>query len=390
MSVRKRTWKTRKGEQREAFVVDYYDRAGSRTIETFERRKDAVARQAEVAVKMRAGTHVAPSKSATVRQAGEAWLEAAAASGLEQSTLAQYRQHLRLHIEPFIGSLKLADLNAPAVRDLEDKLRQGGRSRAMIKKTLASLGSLVADAQERGLAGHNAVRELHRNRRRGKSRQAERREKGKVKVGVDVPTPQEIMQIIAHAQGRWRPFIITAVFTGLRASELRGLRWRDVDLKAGELHVRQRADRYGKIGKPKSAAGERMVPFGKVVTNALKEWKLACPKGELDLVFPTGAGNIESLGNIINRGLIPTQLAAGVTKGKVTRAKYGGMHALRHFYASWCINRPADGGLGLPPKVVQGRLGHASIMMTMDVYGHLFPRGDDGDETDAAELRLVQ
>jgi integrase len=71
------------------------------------------------------------------------------------------------------------------------------------------------------------------------------------------------------------------------------------------------------------------------------------------------------------------------------RAKYTGLHALRHFYASWCINRRLDGGLELPAKVVQERLGHSSIMMTMDVYGHLFPRGDDAAELEAAEKSLL-
>jgi hypothetical protein len=56
----------------------------------------------------------------------------------------------------------------------------------------------------------------------------------------------------------------------------------------------------------------------------------------------------------------------------VKAAKYTGLHALRHFYASWCINRVVDGGLELPGKVVQERLGHSSIVMTMDVYGHLW------------------
>ena len=59
---------------------------------------------------------------------------------------------------------------------------------------------------------------------------------------------------MANLQGRWRPLILTAIFTGLRASELRGLRWEDVDLKKRELHVRQRADKFNTIGKPKSAA----------------------------------------------------------------------------------------------------------------------------------------
>ena len=86
------------------------------------------------------------------------------------------------------------------------------------------------------------------------------------------------------------------------------------------------------------------------------------------------------------------QIAAGVTKlddsGKPV-AKYAGLHALRHFYASWCINRRVDGGLELPLKVVQARLGHASIQMTADIYGHLFPRGDDGSELAAAEKAFL-
>jgi integrase len=80
--------------------------------------------------------------------------------------------------------------------------------------------------------------------------------------------------------------------------------------------------------------------------------------------------------------------AAGITT-KDGAPKYTGLHALRHFYASWCINPENRDGLGLPPKVVQQRLGHSSIMMTMDVYGHLFPRGDDSEELAAAERSLL-
>ena len=180
--------------------------------------------------------------------------------------------------------------------------------------------------------------------------------------------------------------LVVAAFTGLRASELRGLRWKDVDPKKHELHVRQRADRYNEIGPPKSAAAHRTVPFGPFVANTLKEWKLASPAGEL--VFPNGAGNVESLGNIINRGLIPANVAAGPT-GKAGKGKYTGMHCLRHFYASWLINPKDQGGQGLPPKVVQERMGHASITMTMDRYGHLFPRGDDLEAIAEAENALM-
>jgi len=65
------------------------------------------------------------------------------------------------------------------------------------------------------------------------------------------------------------------------------------------------------------------------------------------------------------------------------------MHVLRHFFASWCINRKEDGGLGLPAKVVQERLGHSSITMTLDTCGHLFPRGDDTAESAEAERLFI-
>lgn len=55
-----------------------------------------------------------------------------------------------------------------------------------------------------------------------------------------------------------------------------------------------------------------------------------------------------------------------------------------------CINRRADGGLELPAKTVQERLGHSSIVMTIDVYGHLFPRSDDGSELADAENALLR
>ena len=182
---------------------------------------------------------------------------------------------------------------------------------------------------------------------------------------------------------------MTAVFAGLRGSELRGLRWQDVDLNKGELHVRQRADRYNVMGKPKSHSGDRTIPLGPLVLNALREWKLGCPKGRHDLVFPNGAGNTESHANIVGLIWKPVQIAAGVVNDK-GKAKYTRLHATRHFYASWCINRKQDGGLELPIKTVQSRLGHASIMLTSDVYGHLFPRTDDGSELAEAEKFLMR
>jgi len=134
-----------------------------------------------------------------------------------------------------------------------------------------------------------------------------------------------------------------------------------------------------------------------LVANALREWKLQCPKTDLDLVFPSRRGNIESHNTILYQGLWTAQAAAGITMQvpskdgtPVTEAKYSGLHALRHFYASWCINRVKDGGLELLPKDVQYRLGHSTIGMTMDTYGHLFPKADARAEMEAAELRLLR
>jgi len=400
MSVRKRQWKTSRGEDREAWVVDYVDQQGTRLLKTFPRKKEADAFAATATVEIREGTHVADSASVTVKEAGELWLATAEKAGLERTTLDQYRQHLYLHIVPFIGRTLLSKLSVPAVRAFEDKLRAEGRSPTLTRYVVRSLGAMLADAQERGLVVRNSVRELRGRRRKGKDGRKEARG-GKLKIGVDIPTPDEARKIVEALQGSpWRPLLLTAIFTGLRSSELRGLRWSDVDLKKDKLRVHQRADKYRAIGKPKTEASERTIPLFPSVTNTLREWKLKCPKGDLDLVFPNGQGKGEFHVNIIERGLKPTMIAAGVTApvldahGKSRRyddgkpvvvAKYTGLHALRHFYASLCINRKVDGGLELPAKVVQHRLGHSSITVTLDTYGHLFPRGDDGAELAEAE-----
>lgn len=405
MSVRRRRWTTARGVPKEAWVVDYTDQHGTRHIKSFERKKDADAYHSTVRVEVRCGTHTADSGSITVSEAGVLWIATCKQSGLERATIENYQQHLNLHIVPYIGAIKLSQLSAPLMRAFQDDLLAGKpapgqtassqRSRALTKKIIGSVGSILSEAQERGLVSRNVVRDLRTNRRRGKDRQLLRRQKGRLKVGIDIPTPDEIRSIVPVLSGRWRPLLLTAIFAGLRASELRGLRWSDIDLKRGELNVRQRADRFRAIGKPKTEAGERTVPFPPIVLNALREWRLAGPRGALDLVFPNGNGNVEFRGNIVQRGFWPAQIAAGVTKEVVdgseviVMAKYPGLHALRHFYASWCINRKQDGGLELPPKVVQTRLGHSSIVVTMDTYGHLFPNGDDGSELAEAERSLL-
>jgi integrase len=380
MSVRKRTWTTPRGEQREAWVVDYSDQKGTRRLKTFARKRDADAYRAKAAIDIRAGIHIADSSSVTVSEAGQLWLQSREAAGVERTTYTGYREHLELHIMPLIGATKLAALTVPFVRAFEDQLRQD-RSPAMVGKILVSLSSILTDALDRGLVAQNVVRH-RRARQNGNGRQQHRLE-----VGKDIPAPAEMRAVVAGlGHGRARPLLLTAIFTGLRASELRGLRWPDVDLHRNEIHVRQRADRFGTLGAPKSKGSRRTVPLLPMVVNALREWRLACPPGASELVFP-GDRDLPLAWSTLVHYWQTAQVASGVVADG--SAKYSGFHALRHFFCSWCINPKASGGLELPLKVVQARMGHAGIQITADRYGHLFPRGNDSAELQTAERAFM-
>ena len=175
--------------------------------------------------------------------------------------------------------------------------------------------------------------------------------------------------------------VLVAIFAGLRASELRGLRWDDVDFGDKVIHVSQRADAKNTLGKLKSASGYRSVPLSPEVLKALRTWKLQCPAGDLGLVFPTRLGKVDSYLSIIEQGYLPIQIAAKVTvrRGKGLTAKYG-LHALRHACASLWIEE------GLDPKRFQVLMGHPSIQVTYDTYGHLF-KDADADARAAANVQ---
>ena len=390
-TVRKRSW-TAGAERKTAWVADYSDQDGKRHLKTFPTKKAADAWLVTTRHEVVQGIHTPERDSITVAEAGALWIERGEREGLERSTLAKYRNHVDLHIKP-IGSVKLARLSAPAVEQFRDDLL-GRVSRPMAKKVLGSLKALLAEAQRRGLVAQNAAGTV-KIKARG-------REEAKLATGRDIPTKADVAGMLEAATGRWRPFVVTAVFTGMRASELRGLTWDDVDFDAKAIHVRQRADQWGAIGSPKSAAGHRTIPMAPMVVNVLREWKLICPRagvtedkpGRLWLVFPNGQGKAESHANIINRGFDPIQIKAGVADphpdkrdedGKAVMVARFGLHALRHFFASWAIEQ------GFSPKRLQALMGHSSIQMTFDTYGHLFPSlEDDHAKFAAGELALAK
>ena len=202
MSVRKRTWTTAKGEKKEAWIVDYVDQDGDRHIETFKRKKEADAFHAQVGVDVRAGTYTAPSKSITVKEAAEDWIKSVALEGREVSTLAQYRQHA-VHINSRIGNVKLAQLTAPGINKFRDDLLRS-MSRAMARKILSSLKSLLRHAQGRGNVAQNVALAVKIN--------ANLRDKKKLEVGVDIPTSEERRRGEISADAADRDFCRLAVF----------------------------------------------------------------------------------------------------------------------------------------------------------------------------------
>jgi integrase len=372
-SIRRRIWRNKDGEQT-AWVADYFDQSDKRHIKTFAKKKEADSWLVTAQDEVKRGVHTPESASLTVAEAADIWIEKGELENLERSTLRQYRSHVDLHIRRSrIGAEKLARLSTPTIEAFRDDLLKRS-SRPMARKVLTSLKSILSEAQRRGLVAHNAAQPVKVD--------VKKRDQRKLAVGRDIPSKEEINAILMHAEGRWRPLFITAIFTGMRASELRGLTWGDINFERRVIHVRQRANLWGDIGAPKSSAGDREIPMSPMVVNALREWKLACPRGELGLAFPNGAGRVEAHSNLATRGFNALQLATGIVEPN-GKPKYS-PHSLRHFFASWAIEQ------GFSPKRLQAMLGHSSIQMTFDRYGHLFPSlEDDHAKFAKGELALV-
>jgi integrase len=377
-TVRKRTRIAAGGQEKTVWIADYVDQHRKRHIKTFVSQKTAAAWLIETQGEVARGIHTAERGSITVTQAAQLWLERGIAEQLEPSTMRNYQTLVRLHIIPTLGNVKLARLSVPLLEDWRTRLLvRLSRSRA--RKVLWILKAILAEAQKRGRVAQNTALPVKIETRQ--------RDQRKVEIGVDIPAKADIQKLLAGAAARpeWRGYralLITAVLTGLRSSELRGLPWSAVDFARKTVTVRQRADETGVIDRPKSQAGQRTIPMSPIVVNSLKEWKLACPQSALDLVFPSERGEVRGLSRIAQRFWYPLQRQAGLVdaRGK-PRFKF---HALRHFAASLWIE------LGFSPKKLQALLGHSSIQMTFDVYGHLLASIEDDHERLArGEIGLI-
>ena len=280
MSVRKVTWTNKNGKPSERWLVDYVDQDGARCAKNFKGKKEADLYHAQVNVEVAQGTHTAPSKSPTIAEAAEKWLQRIEARKRERTTIRQYQQH-RDHIVKRIGSVKLAQLTPGKVEDFRDNL-QLELSRPLARKVLTSFKSILKVNKRSHVAADVSI-------------ERDKREEH-VEVGRDLPSNAEVKRLIEAMKGddpraaRMRALLLTAAFAGLRASELRGLRWEDLDMKAAVLQVRQRADRYNKIGKLKSAKSRRTIPLDTAnLLPALRQWHMAS-EYKNGLVFPTSTG----------------------------------------------------------------------------------------------------
>jgi integrase len=153
--------------------------------------------------------------------------------------------------------------------------------------------------------------------------------------------------------------------------------------------VCQRADAWGTIGPTKSKAGKRDIPLAPIVVNTLKQWRADCPKSDCDLVFPSNRGKVERMWNVVEDAWYPLQIKCGLTvdtgkkdaEGKPIMGHRYGFHMLRHAAASLFIQY-----LRWTPKRLRAVMGHASVSMTFDLYGHLF----ENLEADRADMAKIE
>ena len=379
MAISKREWVNKKGEARSAWEAAYSDQKGKRRRKQFPRKRDAVAWLVNARSEIASGIHTPDSQSITVEVAANLWLQSCergrdGRDPVEPHTLRSYESHVRLHIRPLIGSELLSQLTTPKIASFRDVLLDA-KTRPMAKKVLASLKAIITEAQSRGLVAQNVAKPVTITTASRHKTQVKIPTKSQVRAIIDKAEEQtsDPQPHIAQAWRRYHPLLLTSAMTGMRASELRGLYWSSIDLKNGTVSVCQRADETGIIGPVKSGAGRRRIVIPSSLTRALKEWRLLCPPG--DLVFPNWRGNVETHANITNRCWLPICERCGLatvtrTEKKKHISPHYTFHALRHFHASMLI------ASGASPKVVQVEMGHSSIQVTFDTYGHLFPEDD--------------
>ncbi len=257
------------------------------------------------------------------------------------SAIRSYEKALRLRVLPVLGHLRVRELTIRDVQRFVDGLVRARWEPATIGVCVTALGSLYRHAVARGDAAINPTRGIEKPAVRSKERR--------------IVAPEMAEALLAALPAEHRPLWATAFYAGLRKGELIGLRWDDVDLAAGVLHVRHSWDpKEGDID-PKSRRGTRDVPIPAVLREYLIELRLDA----------TGQRVFGSANVVRRHAQAATRRWCELDLPDLT------LHEARHTYASTMI------AAGVNAKALSAFMGHGSIGITYDLYGHLMPGAED-------------
>ena len=299
---------------------------------------------------MRAGA------SGTLREAAEAWLEGASSGAIRNrsghrykpSALRGYEAALVGRVLPELGGARLSEIRRIDVQDLADRLCAGGLDASTVRNTLMPLRAIFRRALARGDVAVNPTSGL---------------ELPAVEGSRDrIASPAEGAALLAALPERDRALWATAMYAG--RGELLALRWEDVDLNSGVIHVERSWDAKEGVVAPKSRAARRTVPIASVLRDYLVEHKLRSGR-RVGLAFGTSYTQPFTPSNVRKRANA-TWLRAGLDPI--------GLHECRHTFASLMI------AAGVNAKALSTYMGHSSVTITLDRYGHLMP----GNESEAA------
>jgi integrase len=323
-----------------------------RIRKTFPSISAAKAWRSDAVTSLRRGTMRAPTAT-TLRQAWEAWLAGATDGTIrtrsgdryKPSAIRSYESAMRLRLLDEFGGARLSDISRVAVQDFVDRMIAEGLDASTIRNAIMPLRAIFRRALARGEIAVNPVSGVELPAVRGKRDR--------------IASPAEAAQLLDALPDEDRAMWATAAYAGLRLGELRALRLEDVDLEAGLIRVEWSWDpKAGQI-EPKSRAGRRTVPIVSALRSHLAAHMLRSTLRD-GLVF--GRSTTEPF----NPGSVNAR-AVKAWKGR----DLIGLHELRHTCASIFI------AAGVNAKSLSTYLGHSSIQITIDRYGHLMPGNED-------------
>jgi len=331
----------------------FLKREGKLVRRSFPTREQALEWRAEALLAARRGSLRAPSPR-KLSEAAESWLEGARAGTIanrsgdpyKPAAIRGYEKALRLRVLPEIGEARLTEVRLIDLQELVDKLKAAGLAASTIETTINPVRAIYRRAHQRGEVTVNPTRGLELPAVRSKPRR--------------FASPIEAAALIAALPPGDRAVWATAFYGGLRRGELRGLRVEDVDLAAGLIHVRRGWDDIEGEIAPKTSHGRRKVPIPAVLRDHLDAHAL--PDDPRALIFGEEGG-----APFRPEGLTKRATAAW----KSAELERLTLHEARHTFASLMI------AAGVNAKALSTFMGHFSISITLDLYGHLMPGSED-------------